>query len=145
MVTQHSFYLYSFHLLFGGNWQSVYLLFLTKFITQHTNRISVKLRKYLSHERTCKYFSQRSTTLPLASPLLFTSYLTCPFPSDPLRTACLCPSPPGLLSTMLLTNKANKSKRLPWAFSRPLKEHGKAERPQPDHVLPKGRWNSQVK
>lgn len=52
VVTQHSFYLYSFHLFFGRNWQSAYLLFLTKFTTQHTARICVKLRRnHLSHER----------------------------------------------------------------------------------------------
>lgn len=75
--------------------------------------------KYLSHECTCKYFSQWSTTLPLASLLLFTSYLTCPFLSDPPCTACLWPSP-GLLTTMVLTNRANKTKWLPWAFLCPL-------------------------
>lgn len=80
---------------------------------------SEERRKYLSHECTCKDFSQHSTTLPLASPLLFTSYLPRPFPSDPLRTACLCPSPPGLLTTMVLTNR-DKSKWLPWPFLHPF-------------------------
>lgn len=67
VVTQHSFYLHSFHLLFGGNWQSAYLLFLTKFITQHTIRICVKLRRnHLSHE--CAMIS-----LSILLPYLFRS------------------------------------------------------------------------
>lgn len=74
----------SFHLLFGENWQSVYLLFLTKFITQNTNCLDLckteDRRKYFSHQCTWKHFSQHSNTPPLASLLPCTSYLTCPFP-----------------------------------------------------------------
>lgn len=75
---------FSFHLLFGENWQSVYLLFLTKFITQNTNCLDLckteDRRKYLSHQCSWKYSSWHSTTLPLASLLSCTSHLTCPFP-----------------------------------------------------------------
>lgn len=94
----------------GGNWQHFFAFSDKVHHAAHHEDLCKTERESTSHMNTHVNISQHSTTLLLASPPLFTSYL-CPFSPDPLRTACPCP--PRLLTATVRV----KSRR---AFLRPL-------------------------